>query len=505
MALRPKSLWVDMGSNDGQGCSNQEEEYMQNFVRNHMTSILFPLAEHVREIQAQLEAVTRDFAVAEDARADQKQKLSDQVYKELTDLANGLQQTNARLEKAELAIAPPEPDQQEAVQDNTHVDLKKAVADIRALERKVTDMQGSSQELDDKFQALQLSSTKTGKQVVEHGETLNQLNDLYKCLSYRLVDIDKDVGNSAKLHKRNERSIASFHASYEQQKEEDQKQFARLNDEWISFDDRLGDTNRNLQREADRLISSQQDIQALKKAVDSERTSAVKLEALQKRLLEVVASVKAQSEQLVKVDEEVDRFKKDHLAEKRTMTDLIQELCRQASTHASDIHLLEETQVKQGDMMKKTDRCLTDFHVQFTDLKSLAEQTNKEVLAIGVWQKDSTAKMGSQRAAVQKAQADAQQAFKEVDAVNIQLNALRDDLGNVNGTLAQLSSNYDFCSKNMQGLSKGLQETYRHVVMGERGMLAPRNSLTASPGRLRPSTGGTRTPGSARPFSPASG
>merc|ERR1712060_317120 len=75
----------------------------------------------------------------------------------------------------------------------------------------------------------------------------------------------------------------------------------------------------------------------------------------------------------------------------------------------------------------------------------------------------------------QNLQGDVHEINREFDATNTDLQGLKNDLGNTNSNITRLGKSCDVHQRTIDGLSKGIKDTFRHVVSGEHGMLPPKS------------------------------
>lgn len=94
---------------------------------------------------------------------------------------------------------------------------------------------------------------------------------------------------------------------------------------------------------------------------------------------------------------------------------------------------------------------------------------NQDLRGLQSWRHDATTKLELQNIQVKKAQEDLQQAFLDLRSATSGLGELRQEMMETNMKVNKLDLRYDVCNKHLNGVLKGMQETQRHVHVGEHG------------------------------------
>lgn len=450
--------------------------------------ILQPTAEHVREAQSRIQCVSTDLGQA-NARMDQLQAAISKVHENMLTLQSALRTTNGQLEKAkgDLSNVQVANLNMEAELQAVRGSLGKTDARLQASTSSLESLLDKFEDLSSTVQRLQNGAMKSGKTLTEHGESLTELHDFYKGLSYRQLDMTKELENCAQVSTGCDRGLKRVLGSLAQQKEEDSKNSGRLGERLNLSDQMLADANRNLSSLSDKLANHETTMAKALEAHEAER--AHQLEATNKRLAGVDGLLEECGDRLKEAERSLTSLRKDFGAESRSVSDLLHDLSGKVSSQAADLRIAEEILGAHGDQIKKTDRCMGDVLKEQQKLRISTDTLERDALSTNAWKVDATNRLETHTRLLQK-RADADATRKEFDDVAKAVLGLREHLSTSDALLAKLTSRFDACNKNLHGLSKGFEDVHRHVVLGENGMLPPRSNTGAGLPHLRPATAG---------------
>eukprot|EP00928_Gymnodinium_smaydae_P020705 TRINITY_DN18010_c0_g1_i1.p1 TRINITY_DN18010_c0_g1~~TRINITY_DN18010_c0_g1_i1.p1 ORF type:complete len:564 (+),score=129.12 TRINITY_DN18010_c0_g1_i1:74-1693(+) len=474
--VSPKASWDNLHSNSYAASNGaMQEDSMQSFIRNHMVSILQPFAEHVREVQARVESLAED-VLAVDGKCEKAGALLEQRHQDIMALWAGLHKTDGRLERlqADLNASNEERYRLEAYHESTKASLGKAHVDMQALSTTLNLLVAKSDDMETHVQALQAGQTKANKAMVEHGEGIATVNDLYKGINYRYMDMEKDMESLSKTVVANDRSIAETKNSMKRQSEEQARAIGKVTEQVELLEQMLGDTNRSLQRQGDNRRAMEIDVQKMKAFFDSDAGSITNFEVVTARLDETARSVNQLKHHVSRSDEALLTYKKELSVERRTVMDSIQAIEKRIVEHTADLQAVDETILRHSDQLKKGDRCTGELHKEFQGLEERTGTLALEMQKLPPWQKDTLRQLEAHGSGIQAVQSDVSQIIGQLREAYKDVTNLKTDLANTNTALGRLGGRFESCDRSMQGLSRGFQDAYRHVALGESGMLAPK-------------------------------
>merc|ERR1711884_675503 len=131
-------------------------------------------------------------------------------------------------------------------------------------------------------------------------------------------------------------------------------------------------------------------------------------------------------------------------------------------------------QHEHSGQIQRAGRFIEELRDGHGKLKDWADMTEQNIKSLTGRQQNIHSKLDVHALEIHNAQADLHKAGKELEGTRNSLLGLNNDLGYTNVNVAKLSSCCDSHYKTLDGLSKGIKDTFRHVVAGEHGMLPPK-------------------------------
>jgi len=469
---------------------------MQSFIRNHMVSILQPFAEHVRELQARIDGLSEEVLVV-DGKCEKHAALLDQRHQDIMDVWASLHKTDGRTERmqVDLSQANEERYKLEAYHENTtssvakaHIDIQSSATSINMLLAKFTDLEAM-------VQAHQVSMSKVNKSLLEHTEGITANAEIYKGINYRYMDMEKDFESLSKNLVVTDRALAETRTSIKRTFEEQARTWNKTTEQVELIEQMLGDTNRNLQRSIDNRRQMEIDVQKMKAFFDSDAGSITNFELVQARLDENVRLLNQLRHHVTRNEEDLVVYKKEQSSDRRAQSDQMQAAEKKLIQHSADIQALDETVMRHTDQIKRGERCTGELHKELQNLDERQSMFALELQKLPPWQKDTLRELEAHGAGIQTVRNDVDHIIVQVREACKDLTENKAQIASTNGSLERLSERFMSCDRNIEGLSRGLQDTYRHVALGESGMLPP--MFTPSPPSRRPATA-TAARGAAR-------
>jgi len=457
----------DAGPPRGEG-----EDAMQGLIRHQVVNILQPIADNVRELQAQLGHMRKDIALT-DAGVSKNRASLDQHDRELLAVRTGAGQMNARIDKTQLEL---HKDREESAifrtdLDNFQIAIQrmderqqhaKSLAEV--LEQKVADL-GSTTLM------LQHNSDKMDGNIRETARSLAQLHGSHEHLNNRHLQHANKLEETGFLRDRIERDFEIFLREHKQQSEEDTQLLQNLNVHMNKFSAMLDETRTALHKQECNMKTVQTEVEVLRIDLVAESGAIKKLDQLERRQTGTAEALKRTIDSASATEQSLEQLGDSFVANKVSVAANIEDLITKTEDNAECIAALLKAQQNQGDVLKDT---LWKTDKSQRGLQRLQEQaagTENEVHGLLQWHKTAKEKIDSQTAEHQKTKAEVHALGKDMDH---NMHAVKGDLGSASDTLAQLANRFEDCHKNIQGVHRGLSDVNRHVVLGEHGMLTPK-------------------------------
>mmetsp|Transcript_17730 Transcript_17730/g.31644 ORF Transcript_17730/g.31644 Transcript_17730/m.31644 type:complete len:540 (-) Transcript_17730:161-1780(-) len=455
-----------------------DEDVMQDFVRLHMMSILHPFAEHMRELQGQIERLSGHMAQAQHDVSQHKSRL-DQHDDQLLMARNGAAELNSRVDatQADLSTVAKEKAALDTGHKMTKATLAKAEERLKTAELAVEALQHGHREATALTSKLQNGLSNTDQKISEQIEVrLNNMHTYCKELNDRQADLLQTVQQNRANIDSTGQSLEKLTQMLEQRRQSDLESFSCLNDHAKGFEAKLTNTNQTLQRHAE-------NVKAVDKAVQQMKTltgQLVSVQQLHAQQSEVTLSLKEHSRRLGKAEEDIAHTRGEAANEKQAVGDLLRKLGERADVSASDIQRLKEVQGQQANQIQTAGRRSSDIETEQRKLWKRIDADEREMQSMALWQKGATDKFEEHSSELEQAHCDFRQARKSLEATDTNLNGVKADLDAARDIISKLGLRVDLCYKYFHGFGKGLQETQRHVAGGECGMLPPKSGMGQS-------------------------
>jgi len=225
---------------------DDEERAMQHFVRSTMMAMLQPVAEHVRDVQEQVDKRGKELTAVH-ARCDENKARLDQYQEDFGTLRTGVGKVESNVDKLQndLANVYREKERLHNDHETTKGDAVKVANSLKKSNSELKALQGKFEELEAEVVMLHQSSAKA-KQLQEQVEFTTQLREFTEGLNSRHMELVQDVGNLAKAHGTTKSALSKFIHSYEQADSGLQSELQRLRDHLDSLEGRLGGTQQQL-------------------------------------------------------------------------------------------------------------------------------------------------------------------------------------------------------------------------------------------------------------------
>jgi len=486
----------------------REEAVMQDFVSKHMTHILQPVADHVRQLQVQVEHL-ESVIMSTSSRAAQTKEVSDNHSKEMRSVLQQLTHLNSRCQQqqTDLATTASEHALLHADHDRSKVQMRKLKAEVQSSEDGLKTIQERLQDLEGSCEEVSQAQSKMQEGTSDTARTVQQLEDGQKALMYKTLTLEEDQTGVSKKIASNQKSISDLGKRFELQRAEDLKTTATLADRLTYLEQMQGDVQRNITRIDGKIKQNEASIADLRhQATEAEqpvqqRPSMVPdLVDLEKLIADATETQEAQARfsRLDQVESDAQSFRKAYVVDQQNLKNGIESLGKQLASGLDTMQGLAEVQQKHNTMLRKSEWSISSLQ---GDIKKLTEQNANMEQEVGEhlpsWERELEAKMAVHTQSLQQVIGDMEQTRQEVVACDSRWSDASKLLASVAADLEKMGKSQDLCLGSLAGFSKGFQDMSRCVALGENGMLQPTRPTSALP-RIRPTSAMAGTLPSAR-------
>jgi len=193
---------------------------------------------------------------------------------------------------------------------------------------------------------------------------------------------------------------------------------------------------------------------------------------LERQVAENLANLQRTTERVAKTDNCLTELSDEFAGNKLTTQCALQELRVMTTDNTNCISELSLALQRQGVVLKDTS-WRADKVVR--DQKRLHEQqslTEDEVVGLVDRCKTTNEQLDGCKNEQQRTRADVLVLGHEA---NRGLSQLRGEIGATSTSLGRLSSRFEVCNQNVNGLGKGLQDVTKHTLLGEHNLISPRS------------------------------
>jgi len=460
--MTPVGAPEDFSALDGR---NGKEESMQSFVQHHVLAALQPVAEHVRELQQQLQHVTKDLALT-DSKVEENSAGLVKVDRELLDMRTSHGQVNSWVNQAKISMAKEAEVRGKLERDH---DATKAAVQ-RANERHqhcmhtVEGLERQLGQLNTGFDALKGSVVGAERGLQEQGASLADLKDSHSDLTTRHGTAAGKLQQAAELAETTERDLQRLAQAHGRETQEILVVLSDLDSFTKNIQAKLDETTEYADKQTLELNKTRGVVQTMKAALDHKDGRSRKLDGMQARDDEMDSNLRRITEDLERLQKKVEAMNVSDGGDKNEgggSNELLDELRLRLECLESDVGRLGNTQAAHVVHLKESIMAIEKIQRDQARIKDNADSTAQEVAGLATSHKQASSKMDMHALEQQRLQSNVNNVRGEVDAGFQQV---KGDLGSTSRTLAKLRSHYDASNTNMFGLAKGFQDAGRQVV-----------------------------------------
>lgn len=475
---------------------DNNESNMQAFIRHHITSIIQPVTEHVRELFSQIESMSKDLILT-NGKIENGRATLDQHGLEFSTLQALFEQMTARLDRTqdELSMAKKERNTMESDHEVVKASLKKIEERLNQLPLSIDVIRQNIRDNESLAHKVQFGLSKTDKIVLEHGDILDHIKKLHEELDGRHMETRKELANFERSSAATEQRLKNLKANFEQQKENEMNHFKIFTDRIHTVEGTISNMQKLLQTQESALKAADVDIQELKSGLSDEDGQTGKIDHLYSQHIDVIKTLKGHTENLDRLSGDIAETKRDFTLERHNVSDFMREYDGRVCTNTASIDALRKNQQRHIGQIQKADRSIEQLQDDQRKLKDWADMTEQDVKSCTTWQRAANGQLDIHALEIRNLQSGLHDHGNDIDLTINNLRVAKHELETTNSNLAKLSVHCDAHNKTFEGLSKGLKDSFRHVVGGESGMVPPKTG-TSLPSMQRPASAHQRPPSS---------
>eukprot|EP00927_Polykrikos_kofoidii_P051732 TRINITY_DN45527_c0_g1_i1.p1 TRINITY_DN45527_c0_g1~~TRINITY_DN45527_c0_g1_i1.p1 ORF type:complete len:541 (+),score=96.00 TRINITY_DN45527_c0_g1_i1:101-1723(+) len=453
---------------------------MQDFVRSHMTSILRPMAEHVRELQQQVQLLSKTSA-ATDAKAEQTRSIVQHHGEDLLSLKSGIAHTSGRVDKTQIEVSMGERARNalETEFETMKSAMEKFDARIQAAASTVKVTQQQLAHVDAHFQIVQGNVSKTNAALEDQTKKLRHLETDFQGLNTRQVDMLATVADISRSGVATDNALKQWSRTFGDIDKERSSRVERLA-EWVTNLERdLNSNGRALQKHVDSVKPLRDDVAVLKDLLEHSHDDGChvsnKIADILDNNRQIREILREHAKRMTQAESGIVETNENLGKEKTSVQEQLQDIRSRMHTNNVTQEELKDVHDKLADGITTSEKLLGKCVKEQKDFVERLGTTETDIRNLhSALHTDTASQLDRHASDIRTAQTEMQKLGKEIGASKENIQHLKGEIAATNVVVSKLGSRYDSCNQTIQSMNKGIQDTYRHVVLGEEGMLAPR-------------------------------
>jgi len=454
-----------------------EQSTMQAFIRSQMYSIMHPVAEHVREVQAEVQQLAKRLKEA-DGKVDDNRTCYAEMHNELLSLRKTIASTDANVEKLQVDFGISVRDREKLSADHeaTKSDLAKTAGELRTTNVLVKSLQQKSEDLEGDVRSLHTGHEKVGRTLAMEAEKIAQTMELTASLNNRMLDIVAGIDRLSRSGAETDHTLHKWIQQFEKNNAAVSTELGTHQEHIDSIESRLGASQQSIQVNTEAIRGLEERLRLLKAALQSDdggdlagssRSHSRFERETPETTLKVHSDLDGLKASLNKLQELLNSYKDEH-------SQLLKDLDRRVGDNTTHVEGLQAAKESMSEHLKKHDVLISKTQRSLDAVGGQVDMLQADTKALHVNQTDLGNKVDAQRISLTKNQADLKHTNDTVDSANENLLRIKDALAAMDVTVSKLGSRYDSCSRNVHGVGRGLADVGKHVTQGDHGMLAPK-------------------------------
>jgi len=466
-----------------------EEHDLQSFVRIQMISIISPVAEHVREVQDQVQELRRDLAQMDDRERGDRTSI-DKNCQEIVTLRDSLKKLGSHVEQVDrdAAMSKREKDRLEAEHEVTKSDLSKIAGNLRTSNVLLKAVQQKTEDLDGDMRSIHSSTSKIGRSLMEHAEKLAQVQDMGEALNERHLEMVKELSDVARTGTDTQCSLQQLVHDHGKAKAALPLELGRLEKLIDSLNSQLGKVEKSVSDTSQAVSNTDVHVRLLQESLDHQDGASRKIDELTSWKGQAAALMKDTLRGVADLEARFDSLTEATNNEKDLVASSLRNVENTLDAHNIRIEQTADVQHKHGEQLRASEHGVGQLHKSLYDLAEKAQLLSTDQKHLRSLQNDTANKLESHRITLSKTQADLEKHGTELDHSKSHISNLRDGIAATNSNMSKLGSRIDFGTKNITDMTKAFQDVSQHVSRGDHGLLRPKSPRS---GRLPDIAGGT--------------
>jgi len=464
--------------------TGEGRESMQSFMNAHVMGILEPLAEHIKELDANGKRLTTEIASV------------------AATMAKWQDRSNERLDGLDAATQILEEQLRPVQEDGT-----RRGDQILALSQRMAAVEGESKTARDAHsaEAMRLDAANASilalRRHLEEGNVF--LNDLAakESQTARLAErLDHLLGelkeshtglcerhlNLAKGQQHTLMDCENAHQTLSQVTARLQTQKVEANDALTSASERADSMEKAIAELQTR--SAAQDKAGFMTRDDVGRLSANIQEVMEQlhrmgldrqagkgaEIGDMPARLASLEDGLIRLDRKFGSELHDVQEPLRQLTERVSKNTVDAYRNSTDIQSLDVTRKRHDEQVRGMELHTWELETKGAKLRQRADVAESQLGGLTSLHKKAEAKLDFHTLELEKTKAQQQQLKGGLDETGLSIRGIGSELGVAKASLAGIGDRLDLAHEYIEGVGRGFQETHRHVIAGSGGMLPPK-------------------------------
>jgi chromosome segregation ATPase len=447
---------------------------MQTFIRGQMGFILAPIGESVRDIEDDI-GLLKEAAARERKRGDALEANVRDDGPRLDELLEKVKANDDRIDRLseEVPIIRQEKSRLETDHEVTKATLQRVEASIRTMDEKSQVMALDLESLKAAVLRLEFALQSANGAQAASGEHIAEMKDFCEGLNQRHIDLVQDLKDLGRSGAVTDRALQKFQQEYADQKVALVEGARQLEAQAVDMEKQFVAKVQTVRNDFDVIQTDITRLKALRLAQDAADRRIKQLEDLQAQAESERSSMTDElsvfHQEHVELNKEVTALKKHVLESTRALEDA----ARLADRSRADLSKNIDAHAGAIEQVGSSTR---DLQTGQSQIQTLLADVRRDTYRLQEWRnKDVIPKFDTHANDIQGAYADIGKLSKDVGISKEELLKLKEELAAANVVIAKLGSRYDVCSGQIQGISKGFQDTSRSVASGAEGMIKPKS------------------------------
>lgn len=498
--------------------SGEGENSMKVFIQEHLVCLMQPLAEAVTDIQRSIRHIKEGTTQANGISERNMEHISAHEQK-LTLLGGQLDRINNDLvtQRNELAEAFERTAPFEGELDLVKLSVSRLEVHIQATADAGKGIPQMIDDVDSRVRQAQLSISETNVNHMAFADRLSEIRNLHDGLNDRHMQMMSTLQQFRSADENTRSQVKRHIATSDKHKKDAQRSFALIEDRLKSAETMLLDTAHKTQTntktlktmsndlkhvlgEVGEVVGIQQGMSANSVKADSHRLSQIGSDTANasqeraERPAEVFGNKLGRMEEALALVHRNQAFEKEsNTTFRHNFDEIIKKTVDEARHNAIQLEAATKTFRSNEDRILRNENRINQCEGAVEKAQKLAEKTDTDTRNLELSIREFDGLVELEKHERDKTNTSVAQAFKEIEAVKVDIQPLPRRLDDIEGALSKIGMRIELAHEYVQGVSKGFQDTHKRVTAGLDGMLPPktvtnRKMLPDIPGSRAPST-----------------